>query len=239
MNKTNISWCTHTWNPVTGCKRGCKYCYAKALHDKRYSAYKQGALQNLKQYSVPFDSIMFHPDRLNDPMLKRKEPMVIFVGSMTDIFYWAKEQIQAVVDVCRKYPQHTFMFLSKNVAPYFRVDWPENTMQGLTFDCSQYWKYQELFWIEKPPRPYLSIEPLLGQFMSCLLYTKAELIIVGAMTGKNAVAPEKGWIESVIANCPEEKIHWKPNIWPYLKKYGLESVIEKGKIFKKCEEVEG
>lgn len=29
MKKTKIEWCTHTWNPVTGCYHGCDYCYAR------------------------------------------------------------------------------------------------------------------------------------------------------------------------------------------------------------------
>jgi len=36
MNKTKIQWpgLTHTWNPVTGCRRGCSYCYAKKINDR-------------------------------------------------------------------------------------------------------------------------------------------------------------------------------------------------------------
>ena len=29
MNRTKIEWADYTWNPVTGCLRGCPYCYAK------------------------------------------------------------------------------------------------------------------------------------------------------------------------------------------------------------------
>ena len=29
FHKTDIDWCTHTWNPVTGCRHGCDYCYAR------------------------------------------------------------------------------------------------------------------------------------------------------------------------------------------------------------------
>lgn len=29
FHKTDIDWCTHTWNPVTGCRYGCDYCYAR------------------------------------------------------------------------------------------------------------------------------------------------------------------------------------------------------------------
>lgn len=29
LNETKIEWCTHTWNPITGCCHGCHYCYAR------------------------------------------------------------------------------------------------------------------------------------------------------------------------------------------------------------------
>ena len=29
MNKSEIDWCDFSWNPVTGCRRGCEYCYAR------------------------------------------------------------------------------------------------------------------------------------------------------------------------------------------------------------------
>ena len=34
MNRTDIDWCDVTWNPVTGCKRDCPYCYAKKIADR-------------------------------------------------------------------------------------------------------------------------------------------------------------------------------------------------------------
>ena len=36
MNKSKIEWCNFTWNPVTGCRHGCPYCYA-AKQAKRFS----------------------------------------------------------------------------------------------------------------------------------------------------------------------------------------------------------
>ena len=68
MNKTSIDWpgLGYTWNPVTGCRRGCSYCYARKIHERFYK--------------TPFSDIVFHPERLDDPDLYRKAPCKIFVG---------------------------------------------------------------------------------------------------------------------------------------------------------------
>lgn len=34
INQTKIEWCSHTWNPVTGCKHGCPYCYARSMANR-------------------------------------------------------------------------------------------------------------------------------------------------------------------------------------------------------------
>lgn len=34
MYKTKIEWCDSTWNPVTGCYHGCKYCYARTMANR-------------------------------------------------------------------------------------------------------------------------------------------------------------------------------------------------------------
>lgn len=31
---TKIDWCDSTWNPVTGCLHGCKYCYARRIAER-------------------------------------------------------------------------------------------------------------------------------------------------------------------------------------------------------------
>lgn len=37
-DKTKIDWCDASWNPVTGCRHGCKYCYARNIAT-RFSGY--------------------------------------------------------------------------------------------------------------------------------------------------------------------------------------------------------
>ena len=34
MNHTSIDWAEYSWNPVTGCQRGCDYCYARRIAER-------------------------------------------------------------------------------------------------------------------------------------------------------------------------------------------------------------
>ena len=54
---------------------------------------------------------------------------------------------------------------------------------------------------------FISAEPLLGSFKGASLMG-IDLIIVGAMTGKNAVVPERTWIETI----KHKNIFYKDNI---------------------------
>jgi protein gp37 len=214
VNPTNIEWCSHTWNPITGCKRGCYYCYAKDLHEKRRKAFLEGK-KLPSSYAAPFEIIQFHEERLLDKDLKRKKPLTVFVGSMSDIEFWDRGLTQEILDVCRNSPQHTFMFLSKNPLSYAGFNWPENTMQGLTLTCEHSKNIQHHMLLEHAgwPRPYLSIEPLLDELHWPVRFEK---VIVGAMTGPKATPPKQEWIESIKKNVPERLIFWKGNIKKYL-----------------------
>lgn len=203
MQKTKIDWGVGqlwTWNPVTGCKRGCEYCYAKKIHD-RFN-------------KTQFTDITPHVSRIHEPM-EQKKPCTIFVGSMSDIQYWGSNWIGNVLAICNSCPQHTFMFLSKNPASYSDNIWPKNTMQGLTLTCTQtdHCQIEMVLAMIKLPRPFLSIEPLLGELMvhrSGLKYF--EKIIVGAQTGPGAIPPKPEWMQSIMSNCPADKIFWKDSI---------------------------
>lgn len=201
MNKTNIEWCDYTWNPVTGCKRGCKYCYAKRIHD-RFN-------------SIPFSIITYHSNRIAEPS-KLKKPATIFVGSMSDIEYWNKDFTLMILAECQKNKRHTFMFLSKNPKSYAGFCWPSNTMQGLTLTSSHdIGAYYALTQMCSFPRPYLSIEPLLGPVLYHSALEAMEKIIVGAMTGPHAIAPLKEHIDNLKQHIPSNNLFLKTNIKRY------------------------
>ena len=194
----SIQWAQWTWNPVTGCKRNCSYCYAHKIH-KRF-------------YKTPFSDIVLHPERLYDKM--PKEPSKIFVGSMSDCAYWTVDMWDKIIPICRNNPQHTFMFLSKCPTAYDGIIFPKNCMQGLTLTLEGKSKYSEYLKFTLYNRPFLSIEPLLG----CLDFEPKtiEIVIVGAMTGNGAIKPKKEWIESIKDNVYDKLIYWKKNIKEYL-----------------------
>lgn len=208
MNKTNINWGYpnfYTWNIVSGCKRGCEYCYARRIHE-RFN-------------KTPFNEITYHENRLLDKGLKAKKPRTIFVGSMSDIEYWRIEWTDEVIEVCKKHPHHTFMFLTKNPIVYNYYTWPANTWQGLTMTCEQEKEKQEdlINTLSANIHPFLSIEPLLG-LLKVRIPEQIEKIICGAMTGQGAIKPKMEWIDSVRENIiyNKERLFFKPNIRKYL-----------------------
>jgi protein gp37 len=210
MNKTSIDWpgLTHTFNPITGCKRGCSYCYAKRIHERFNKS--------------PFSDIVFHPQRLKQ-VEKLKGGEIVFVGSMSDIDYWSGVQVEKIIEVCKMACGTIFMFLSKNPMAYFGYKWPPNTMQGLTMTLTQteHCQQENKSAMMEYRRPFLSLEPLLGTLkITVMPEHQFELVIVGAMTGPGAVPPKQEWIQSIKDNVPAEKIYFKNNIKKYLQAIG-------------------
>ena len=122
MNK--IGWCDMTFNPVWGCRNNCPYCYARKIakrfaeniynkeveyHKENYPVFGWGD----KEIRPIFDfKPVFLESNFNKPFPKK--PSRIFVNSMSDIAYWKPEWMKKVLNKIKDYPQHQFLFLTKN-----------------------------------------------------------------------------------------------------------------------------
>jgi protein gp37 len=199
MNKTKIEWCDYTWNPVTGCKHGCTWCYARKIAER---------FKGSKAWPNGFTP-MLHPQRLSDPQ-KIKTPQTIFVCSMADLFGdWVPvEWIEDVFKACLKAPQHTYCFLTKNPARYFKLG--GNILQQKNFwfgttETGEILFEPHLDAILRLPaeNTFVSFEPLLHKVDHGL--SGINQIIIGAQTNPTVVPPE-GSIESLVREAKEKNI---------------------------------
>ena len=180
LNKTKIEWTDYTWNPVTGCKHGCYYCYAKRI-SMRFRGHFEPTI---------------HRERLMQPY-KLKKPSKIFVCSMADLFgdWVPREWIETIIGTINLSPQHTFQFLTKNPKRYKEFTYPENVWLGVTVDHPSSQRIDLLKRVWAPVR-FISFEPILGD-MSKLDLSLIDLCIIGRDTSPGAEFPKKEWIDSV------------------------------------------
>lgn len=226
MNKSKIDWCDFSWNPVTGCRHSCEYCYARK-QARRFSGdvrLNRGSEQiqfdaprNLYTLPQPFKSesgatvpfpVGFEPTlheyRLPMPAQKKK-PANIFVCSMADLFgEWVPDEwIRRVFEACEAAPWHNYLFLTKN--PQRLCDMA-NTKQlpkndNWWYGSSITKKDSRFFGGRITDHIFISIEPLLEPLDAGLgSFGGAEWIIVGAETGnrQGKITPKREWIENII-----------------------------------------
>jgi protein gp37 len=214
FNQTNdsIEWAKWSWNPVTGCKHGCPYCYAREIANRYRDAFPKG-----------FEPA-FHPDRLEAPKNTKMPTREgdgwrnVFVCSMADLFgdWVPQEWIDRTLDACREAITWDFIFLTKNPKRLVGLDWPANSVIGTTVDCQD--RVQpaiEAFEHLQDHTTFLSCEPLntrldFGQDGLRLF----DYVIIGGQTGPKSAQPEWEWVESLHfearkAGC---KVYWKPNL---------------------------
>jgi len=164
MNNTAIIWTEATWNPMSGCapvSEGCKYCYARTLAEN-----KRGGVA----FPDGFD-LTIRPHKLIEP-LKLKQPTLIFVNSMSDLFWEEipEDYRHRVVDVMEQTPQHQYQVLTKRPETMRdfsrRRAFPANVWAGTTIESDRWsWRADVLREVRASVR-FISAEPLLSALPS-------------------------------------------------------------------------
>jgi protein gp37 len=226
FNRTNdqVSWAAWTWNPVTGCLHGCKYCYARELATRpSYAA----------TYPVGFTPL-FHPERLDAPANTPVPPEAssdarlgrVFVCSMADLYgKWVPEEwIEQVHAPCTANPQWDYLFLTKSPRRYVGLKLPPTAWLGTSVDEQKRVRLAEEAFrqIKGVTVKWLSLEPLLAP----LVFTDLSMfdwIVIGAQSATNQpdgvghvkeFAPQLEWVARIIAQAREAgcRVYCKPNL---------------------------
>ena len=240
IHKTDIEWCSHTWNPVTGCKHGCEYCYARRMVSRfgphpcerpiieplevlpkgTGCYYVEQPTKLCDENGEPVRSTpypkgfapTYHAYTMDYPE-KRKTPARIFVSSMGDLFgEWVPDiWIEDVFAACKRAPQHTYLFLTKNPQRYCDLAsagklptepdfWYGTTITGPDMPF--------FFWDKV--NTFVSVEPLLEPFDTEATggenpFERVGWVIIGAMTGPGSrkQQPKREWVEAIVKKARE------------------------------------
>ena len=207
---SSIEWTDATWNPVRGCTKitsGCAHCYAETFAERFRGVpghpYEQG-----------FD-LRLIPEKLTQPLLWR-QPKMIFVNSMSDLFHEGVPDgyIVRVVRVMQLAKWHTYQVLTKRserlrdllktklrfAAEEPHIWWGvsvENRKQG----------FPRIDHLRAAPAMIrsLSIEPLLESLGRIDLFGIG-WVIVGGESGPGARPVQESWIVEIRDQCREADV---------------------------------
>jgi protein gp37 len=182
-----IGWCDKTCNPVTGCPNGCEYCYARKMNDRFHW---------VEEFSKP----QFFPNRLKE--FRTREPMIVFIDSMSDIAHWEFEWFRQTVHAMYDNPQNIYLALTKNIGKFkaekqSKFSLPARFFIGATVTNNA----QAQAVIDAGGADFISFEPLLEPIdWSLLECLKCKWWIVGDLTNGRPLGVTKFlWVAEIAA----------------------------------------
>lgn len=196
-----------TWNPITGCTKisdGCVNCYAARM------AKRLKAMGN-PRYTNEF-AVTAHEDLLEVP-LGIKQPKMIFVNSMSDLFHEdvSDDIIIKVFETMNKAHWHTFQVLTKRPKRLHAMDdlgllrWSPNIWMGVTVESDKYIDRINELRNTKANIKFLSCEPLLGSLKSIDI-ENIDWVIVGGESGPKSREMKKEWVIEIKELCEKNEV---------------------------------
>lgn len=185
QDNESIGWAKWSWNPVTGCKHNCPYCYARDIANRFY---EQG-----------FEPSLI-PSRLAAPQNQKPRATAatdtaeknIFTCSMADLFgRWVPDDwISAVMRSVERSPEWNFLFLTKFPKRMVDREVPKNVWLGTSVDLQARVSAVESAFERVPAHTrWLSIEPLIEP----LKFSKPELFQWVVIGGASASSETPVW----------------------------------------------
>jgi len=204
----SIGWAEATWNPATGCTRGCAYCYAREMHH-RFE----------KTWGYDFTPQLHH-ERLKQPFQWRK-PRIVFTCSMGELFELSEDKVRAILSVCEANPQHRFLILTKRAEMLRHYYYPRNVWLGVTVtEAGEEYRIKHLVAETNARVKFVSFEPLQGPPSRWLNLEGIRWVIIGGRRRVSyprhipAFKPPAEWVETIIeeARCVGAAVFTKDNL---------------------------
>jgi protein gp37 len=211
-----IEWAKWSWNPITGCRNDCQYCYARDIAERFYKHGFEPAFLPAR-LAIPRS---FRPPALAKEQIGLRN---VFTCSMADLFGpWIPDAwIDAVLQEVQNAPQCNFLFLTKFPTRLVEQKWPDNAWVGTTIDTQKrVAAVEKAFRRVKAKVKWLSCEPLLERLDFTALDLFDWIVIGGQSRSKQLPGsqPAQEWVEHLVQQARQAgcKIYFKPNllVWP-------------------------
>lgn len=211
-------------------------CYSRRIVENHYSSLLEPKsfitsgyeLNEHRGIPYPFGFVpTIHPYRLNEP-LEMKQASFIFTASMGDLFDKAfpDEYRREIFRVMEKASWHTFMLITKNPRELKRFindfgvrNVPKNLWIGVTAENQTKAKQRIPILLSIPKiKCFVIFEPLMGtidlqMFVNLKSVNKMKYLIVGGMSGPDAVPMNPKWVAGIRDAAQKNKIKFNFKQW--------------------------
>jgi protein gp37 len=208
-----IEWAQWSWNPITGCKHNCPYCYARDIAERFLP---QEFAPSLYPYRL------YMPANTEVPQAAEIDTRFrnVFTGSMADMFgKWVpKEWIEQVLSVMEDNPQWNFLTLTKFPHRLREFSIPNNAWMGTTVDMQARVAAAERAFLDLDCGvKWLSVEPMLEPLTFLRLDAFDWVVVGGCQHSKTAPSfrPPFEWVMDLVEQCRNAgvKVYMKTNLF--------------------------
>jgi protein gp37 len=224
FNSTNdsVSWASWTWNPVTGCNHGCKFCYAREIANSD----RMAAVYPFQFAPAYHDYRLTAPANTKRPKSDHAPDGRVFVCSMADLFgKWVPDQwIKSVFEAAIASPEWEYLFLTKWPKRYSMLASLPKAWFGASIvkqgDVERVTRDMTSFDVHPGIVRWISLEPMLEPIIFDDL-SWCDLVVIGAQTSTRqpdgfvpAFSPKFEWVADVVTQCIEQGVPYylKPNL---------------------------